>query len=521
MRDAVTVLYVEDDPDVLEMTRSLFELRFEKVHTAKDGAEGLEAYKRIRPDLIITDYNMPKMNGIEMAGAIKKIDEEVPIVLLTAFDTVTLMSDAINTGIDGYLSKPIRLDAMTTVFNRVVRYIDHKKQFLREAKLLREYKKAVDAGAIVSKTDIQGTITYVNDAFCTISGYTVDELIGARHNIVRDPEVPDAMFAQMWSTILRRQVWKGTFKNRAKDGTAYYVSATVVPIVDENNEIEEFLAIRQDVTELFEHRLRLEQRVQEEVAKNIEERRVHEEERLKEVKFSTIGRMAAGITHEINTPLTYIKGNLELMNADISGVADEELRGYLQQDIQTVLDGVNRIASIVESMREMASHSSEKMQIHNLYATLVTALTMAYNRSKQVCTITLQGEPFAIGLSKEAHRFDVCIQKQRIEQVWVIVVNNALDALKLIEPYEKRILDISVSEADGDVCVRFVDNGGGINETLLPRIFDAFESGKEEGGIGIGLNIAKKIVEEHGGTITASNVGSGAQFVISLPKECL
>jgi PAS domain S-box-containing protein len=110
-------------------------------------------------------------------------------------------------------------------------------------KLLSEYKKAVDASAIVSKSDKKGVITYANDKFAEISRYSKDELIGKPHSILRDPDVPKSVFKEMWDTIQNKQIWQGQIKNRRKDGSNYYVDATIVPILSNNNEILEYLAL--------------------------------------------------------------------------------------------------------------------------------------------------------------------------------------------------------------------------------------------------------------------------------------
>ncbi len=115
---------------------------------------------------------------------------------------------------------------------------------------LNSYKFAVDASSIVSKADTKGIITYANETFCTLSGYTKKELIGSPHNIVRHPDMPKEVFKQMWDRLKAKKVWKGIVKNRAKDGSAYFVSATIIPILDENDQIAEFIAVRHDVTEL-------------------------------------------------------------------------------------------------------------------------------------------------------------------------------------------------------------------------------------------------------------------------------
>ena len=115
-------------------------------------------------------------------------------------------------------------------------------------KLLNQYKSVVDEASLVSKTDKKGIITYVNDNFCNISKYSRDELIGKNHNIVRDENVSSFIFKKMWNTIESGQVWRGKFSNKTKNGSIYYVDATIMPIFNEDNDIQEFIAIRQDIT---------------------------------------------------------------------------------------------------------------------------------------------------------------------------------------------------------------------------------------------------------------------------------
>jgi len=112
------------------------------------------------------------------------------------------------------------------------------------------YKLAIDKSSIVSKTDLKGIITYANDMFCQISGYTREELIGSSHNIVRHPDVSKGAFENMWKTIQNKKIWKGTVKNRRKDGAYYIVNATIIPILDNKEEIIEYVAVRHDITEL-------------------------------------------------------------------------------------------------------------------------------------------------------------------------------------------------------------------------------------------------------------------------------
>jgi len=116
-------------------------------------------------------------------------------------------------------------------------------------KLLEEYKDAVDRSSIVTKTDTKGIITYANDRFCAISGYTRDELIGLPHNVVRHPDTPNEVYAQMWQTISNGSAWQGVIKNKNKYGSFYWADTTINPILDHHGKIEEYIAIRSDVTE--------------------------------------------------------------------------------------------------------------------------------------------------------------------------------------------------------------------------------------------------------------------------------
>jgi PAS domain S-box-containing protein len=506
----ISILFVEDDPNIQkEISSFLKEQIFSEVYIASNGSEGLQQFYEYKPDIILTDLNMPKMNGLAMSEIIKDFNPKVPILLITSDFKKEVTERCVDIGIDGYLFKPISLLRLKKVLQSYCARVLLQKNFDEKHKLLHEYKNAIDVSSAVSKTNANGMITYVNDAFCEVSGYLKEELLGKNHNIIRHPDSKDEFFAQMWQTITKKQVWQGHVKNRKKNGDFFVAKTSIVPIVDNKNEILEYIAIRQDITDLYEQERFLKKRIDEEVKKN-----------LNEVKFSSIGKMAAGITHEINTPLTYIKGNLELMLQDINSLDPAiKVKEYLIEDTNTVLEGVNRIASIVESMREVASQRSDVFMQHNLYSSLITALTISYNKAKQITPIFVQNESFQIGMDKKKYTFMAQIQIQRLEQVFIIIINNALDVLKHIDDFEQRKLDISIEEEFDSFSIIFQDNGGGIDPKVLPNIFDPFHSTKEEGGMGIGLNVAQKIIQDHKGRLAALNFNDGARFELVIPKE--
>lgn len=124
----------------------------------------------------------------------------------------------------------------------------HEKQ----KQLLQHYKEAIDENTIVSRTTPTGIITYVNDQFVAISGYSKEELLGKPHNIIRHPSTPASFFKTMWAVLKAGKTWKGIIKNQQKNGTAYYVKSAIIPLFDERGDIQEYIAIRYDVSELFE-----------------------------------------------------------------------------------------------------------------------------------------------------------------------------------------------------------------------------------------------------------------------------
>lgn len=121
-------------------------------------------------------------------------------------------------------------------------------QNLVDAQVLQAVKDAF----VVSKTDLQGTITYVNDLFCTLTGFTREDLIGQPHNIVRDASIPKDVYKDMWDTIQAGSIWTGVVPNRGKGGVLYVVDTTVQPIKNDAGEIVEYISVRRVINDLMD-----------------------------------------------------------------------------------------------------------------------------------------------------------------------------------------------------------------------------------------------------------------------------
>lgn len=193
-----------------------------------------------------------------MIQSIRKQNPEISIVVLSAHNEAHYFTQTIEAGVDGYLLKPLNTKQLIATLSRVLEKIHWRRENAKNALLLQQYKEITNTSSIISKTDPSGAITYVNDKFCQISGYTKEELIGKQHNIIRHPDMPKGAFRDLWKTIKQdKQTWQGIVKNRAKNGDPYYVKTTVQPILNPDGEIEEFISLRHDITAIMSDKKQL------------------------------------------------------------------------------------------------------------------------------------------------------------------------------------------------------------------------------------------------------------------------
>ncbi len=248
------VMLVDDDPLVLDAQAAMLRAAGMTVLALAQALSTLEVLDEFRPDVLVLDVYMPEASGPELAAIVRERDAylHLPILFLSAESDMSQQLLALNLGGDDFLVKPVQPEHLVlavTARARRARQNAAVQQRLQSVLYEREREHlALDQHAIVSIADTAGTITYVNDKFCEISGYTRDELMGQDHRIIKSGVHPPAFFEELWQTITAGRVWDGEVCNRRKDGGLYWVESTVTPFLDGEGVPYQYVSIRTDIT---------------------------------------------------------------------------------------------------------------------------------------------------------------------------------------------------------------------------------------------------------------------------------
>jgi len=242
---SLNILYVEDEPTTAKKFSSILKKIFNEVFYAPNGKEALDIFYSNNINIIISDINMPILNGLELAKEIRKTDINIPIVLISARNESDTLLQAIDLNIDSYILKPITLDGFIEKINSISEKIEAKEN----QKILDQYKQVIDDASIVVKFDLDGKITYINKQYSKVSGFNFDEVREKYFNFNQHNEEKSSIYLELWEKLRKKQQWKGRLRNYTKDKNEYFIDSIIIPIIDINNNIKEYISISNDVTD--------------------------------------------------------------------------------------------------------------------------------------------------------------------------------------------------------------------------------------------------------------------------------
>lgn len=342
------------------------------------------------------------------------------------------------------------------------------------ARRLEEMRQALDQAAIVATTDARGIITYVNDKFCEISKYSREELIGQDHRIINSGYHPKEFIRELWRTIAQGRVWRGELRNRAKDGSIYWVGTTIVPFLDNDGKPRQYLAIRSDISQ-----------------RKVAESRLREQDAL-----TQLGQLAAVVAHEVRNPLAGLRGSLQILESRLPReMREREIIGPMIQRI----DGLSKT---VEDILLFARPQPPRLRPLEVRTIISEAVASARASAPDLCQVTISGADVAVRADPDMLR--------------AVLLNLLLNACQASNGQAVEI-EMTVSQGNGHIAVR--DRGAGIADEIREKVFAPFFTTKSS-GTGLGLPIVKRLMEAQGGTVDLGpREGGGMVAEVVLPLQ--
>lgn len=384
-------------------------------------------------------------------------------------------------------------------FNQMTTYIKESQITLKQQLLqIENLQSSLDNSSIVAITDKDGTITYVNKKFCDISKYSKEELIGQNHSILKSGFHNAEFYQNIWKTISSGKIWQGDIKNKAKDGTFYWVRTTITPFIGKDGKLAQYIAVRTDVTELYAQKDTIESQFQE----------------LKKADGQK-DEFISMISHELKSPIFPIIGYCDLLR-------EPELSKNFNilhfEALDEITSNAERLRRITEDLLDVNRINMKKLpyKIKKFslakFATRIAKEHAHLMKEKQI-------EFYVLPVEDQIIESD----EQRLMQVIGNIIRNAVDFV----PNKDGKITVNIRSKSGHITFSVKDNGVGMSKENQHELFAPFyqvdsSATRKHGGAGLGLAICKGIVEDLGGKIwVESDAGKGSTFFFSVPLKSI
>ena len=505
--DRVNILMVDDQPQNLLALEAILSEMGENLVQAESGKSALRALLDQEFAVILLDVQMPDLDGLETASLIRQRDKsrDTPIIFLTALSrNEENMFRGYELGAVDYMFKPFHPEVLRAKVGVFVELFRKREAIKRQAhelsRLSRQNELILKAAAEgVFGVNLAGTSTFVNPSAARMIGRRVEDIVGHDIHSVLHPSFPGVetcdvrrcvVFGALHGEIVRDEIEATFFR---EDGTSFPVEFRVSPMYDENGRTVGSVVTFRDVTEKRAAAL---------AAEN--ERRYHESEAQNRAKDNFL----ATLSHELRTPMTSILGWVQFLRSG----------DYSQEELQEALLMIETSARLqkrlIDDMLDVSRIVLGKFQVELRPMRLSEVVEAAVSNARPEASE--RGVRLTSVIEESRDDF-VAADNVRLQQVIGNVLSNAI---KFTPPGKQ--VDLSLFRTNGSMKIRVRDEGEGIDPTFLPHVFERLRQGDavtNRTGLGLGLAIARHIVDLHQGDIVAESegLGKGATFTVTLP----
>ncbi|HEV3116888.1 MAG TPA: PAS domain S-box protein, partial [Gemmataceae bacterium] len=492
MTDALKLFLVEDDDDIAMLIGTWLERAGHQVTRCRTAADALIVLGHSAYDLVLLDHRLPDMAGLDLLAALTREGITTPALMVTAYGDEHVATRALHAGALDYVVKDPGLRFLAELPKRVHESVTRDRLQRLNRLLIAALESARDGIMI---TDLQGTILHVNHALERMAGYTRDELIGQNPRILKNPEIPSEVYANLWHTILSRASWQGELTNRRKDGSLVDVSLTVSPIMDSRGQMTHFVGIQRDNTD----------------------RKFLERQLLQAQKMQSVGTLAGGVAHEFNNLLAGISGYASL------GLREANLSVTTREFLQNIAGLAERAASLTRQMLAFARKPALIRRAIRVRELLHATAELATRSMHIDIGVEFPGE-------REGEELFVEADANQLEQALINLSINARDSLgdasSIVFRAYRKLLKASKAAfpenvpAGDYVVVEVEDHGCGMAPEVLNQALDPFFTTKPVGqGTGLGLSVVFGIVRGHQGFLDIDTMpGRGTRIALYLPR---
>ena len=519
--DGARILVVDDNADMRSYVRRLLGSRWE-VETVADGQEALEAMRARKPDLVLTDVMMPRLDGFGLLRELRNDHDlrDLPAIVLSARAGEEARVEGLEAGADDYLTKPFSARELIARVNanlEMARLRREATRDLRESEA-RFRNMAEHAPVMMWMTDPSGSLTYLNRLWSEYTGQPHEEALGFGAWDALYPDDRRHSKSSFLDANAAREPYVIEFRLRRADGTYRWAMSAAGPRFGDDGEFLGYIGSVIDIEDRKQAERILRQAneiLEQRVAAAVAERTAAEAQLRQSQKMEAVGKLTGGVAHDFNNVLQVIGGNLQLLAKDVAG----NLRA--EQRLQTAIAAISRgskLASQLLAFGRRQPLAPKVLNVGRLILSIDDMLRRALGEGVEIETIIAGG------------LWNTFVDTAQVENALLNLAINARDAMDghgkltieagnafLDDDYAGRHVDVVAGQY---VMVAVTDTGCGIPPDIIEQVFEPFFTTKPEGqGTGLGLSMVYGFVKQSGGHIKIySEPGHGTTVRIYLPR---